>query len=190
MLKRMNRPIIDTVEWAKWVRESIPGVRLRSTFIVGFPGETDEEFQHLKDTIQAVEWDRLGVFEYSDVDSAASTDLPDKVPAKVKTQRRREIMEIQQGISYRKNQALIGQTLPVIVDEIRASGLIVGRSQWDSPEIDNQVLIQAGTVNVLPGDLIAVKIGQVTPYDLKGQVLSLWPNDLSCTALNANETAF
>jgi ribosomal protein S12 methylthiotransferase len=99
-------------------------------------------------------------------------------------------MEIQQGISYRKNQALIGQTLPVIVDEIRASGLIVGRSQWDSPEIDNQVLIQAGSVNVLPGDLIAVKIGQVTPYDLKGQVLSLWPNDLSCTALNANETAF
>jgi ribosomal protein S12 methylthiotransferase len=182
-LKRMNRPIIDTVAWAKWVRESIPNVKLRTTFIVGFPGETEEEFQHLKETVAQVEWDRLGVFEYSDVDTAASTDLPDKVPADVKKRRRHEIMELQQQISYRKNQRMVGQTIPVIIDEIRASGLIVGRSQWDSPEIDNQVLIKATAQHVLPGDIVAVKIGQVTPYDLKGEVLSLWPEHLPLTAI-------
>ncbi len=180
-LKRMNRPIIDTVEWANWVRSSIPDVKLRTTFIVGFPGETEEEFQHLKATVAQVEWDRLGVFEYSDVDTAASTDLPDKVPSEVKKRRRHEIMELQQQISYRKNQRMVGQTIPVIIDEIRASGLIVGRSQWDSPEIDNQVLIKASSQHVLPGDIVAVKIGQVTPYDLKGEVRSLWPEDLSLT---------
>ena len=180
-LKRMNRPIIDTVEWANWVRSSIPDVKLRTTFIVGFPGETEEEFQHLKATVAQVEWDRLGVFEYSDVDTAASTDLPDKVPSEVKKRRRHEIMELQQQISYRKNQRMVGQTIPVIIDEIRASGLIVGRSQWESPEIDNQVLIKASSQHVLPGDIVAVKIGQVTPYDLKGEVRSLWPEDLSLT---------
>ncbi|MFN9690920.1 MAG: 30S ribosomal protein S12 methylthiotransferase RimO [Vampirovibrionales bacterium] len=183
MLKRMNRPIIDTVEWAKWVRASIPGVKLRTTFIVGFPGETEEEFQHLKETVSQVEWDRLGVFEYSDVDTAASTDLPDKVPADVKKRRRHEIMEIQQKISYRKNQAMLGQVIPVVIDEIRASGLIVGRSQWDSPEIDNQVLIKQSSQNIIPGDLVAVKIGQVTPYDLKGEIVSLWDDALSPTLL-------
>ena len=184
MLKRMNRPIIDTVEWAKWVRASIPGVKLRTTFIVGFPGETEEEFQHLKETVSQVEWDRLGVFEYSDVDTAASTELADKVPADVKKRRRHDIMEIQQKISYRKNQAMVGQTIPVVIDEIRASGLIVGRSQWDSPEIDNQVLIKNSSHNIIPGDLVAVKIGQVTPYDLKGEVLSLWDDALSPTLLS------
>ena len=184
MLKRMSRPIIDTVEWAKWVRASIPGVKLRTTFIVGFPGETEEEFQHLKETVSQVEWDRLGVFEYSDVDTAASTDLPDKVPADIKKRRRHEIMEIQQKISYRKNQAMLGQIIPVVIDEIRASGLIVGRSQWDSPEIDNQVLIKQSSQNIIPGDLVAVKIGQVTPYDLKGEIVSLWDDALSPTLLN------
>jgi ribosomal protein S12 methylthiotransferase len=184
MLKRMSRPIIDTVEWAKWVRASIPGVKLRTTFIVGFPGETEEEFQHLKETVSQVEWDRLGVFEYSDVDTAASTDLPDKVPADVKKRRRHEIMEIQQKISYRKNQAMLGQIIPVVIDEIRASGLIVGRSQWDSPEIDNQVLIKQSSQNIIPGDLVAVKIGQVTPYDLKGEIVSLWDDAMSPTLLN------
>jgi ribosomal protein S12 methylthiotransferase len=184
MLKRMSRPIIDTVEWAQWVRESIPGVKLRTTFIVGFPGETEEEFQHLKETVRQVEWDRLGVFEYSDVDTAASTDLPHKVPADVKKRRRHEIMELQQTISYRKNQAMLGQTIPVVIDEIRASGLIVGRSQWDSPEIDNQVLIKQSSENIIPGDLVTVKIGQVTPYDLKGEIVSVWEDSLSPTLLS------
>jgi ribosomal protein S12 methylthiotransferase len=184
MLKRMNRPVIDTVEWAKWVRSSIPGVKLRTTFIVGFPGETEEEFQHLKETVSQVEWDRLGVFEYSDVDTAASTDLPNKVPADVKKRRRHEIMELQQTISYRKNQAMLGQTIPVVIDEIRASGLIVGRSQWDSPEIDNQVLIKSSGQTIIPGDLVAVKIGQVTPYDLKGEIVSVWEDTLSPTLLS------
>jgi ribosomal protein S12 methylthiotransferase len=185
-LKRMNRPMLDAVAWAKHVRETVPGIKLRTTFIVGYPGETEEEFQHLKATIQAVEWDRLGVFEYSDVDTAASTALGDKVPDDIKKQRRHELMALQQEISYRKNMALLGQVIPVIIDEIRPSGLMVGRSQWDAPEIDNQVLINPNAQQAfapLPGDIIAVKLGQVTPYDVKGEALAPWPDDVPYTAI-------
>jgi ribosomal protein S12 methylthiotransferase len=185
-LKRMNRPIIDTVEWVKHVRETIPGVKLRTTFIVGYPGETEEEYQHMKETIRAVEWDRLGVFEYSDVDTATSTNLGDKVPDAVKKKRRHELMALQQEISYRHNMAMVGKIIPVIIDEIRPSGLMVGRSQWDSPEIDNQVLINpttSGSLMPIPGDVVAVKLGQVTPYDVKGELVAHWPEHLSYTTV-------
>jgi len=198
MLKRMNRPVIETQQFIQKVRKEIPGVKLRTTFIVGFPGETEEEYQHLKTTIEQGEWDRLGVFEYSDVDTAASVDLPDKIDAKTKKRRRAELMELQQKISYRKNMAMTGTTIPVIIDEIRPSGLMVGRSQWDSPEIDNQVLVNpvggataphAQISPPLPGDIVAVKIGQVTPYDLKGEVVAHWPENLSYTAIHYKETS-
>jgi ribosomal protein S12 methylthiotransferase len=169
ILKRMGRPIKDTVEFVDWIRSEVPDIRLRTSFITGFPGETEEHFQHMLDTVQRVEWDRLGVFEYSDVDTAASTNLDAKVPKKVMKARRKAIMELQQGISYRKNQALIGQTLPVIIDEQRPSGLLVGRTQWDAPEIDNAVLVKA-TRTVVPGEIVPVLIQQATPYDLKGCV--------------------
>ena len=171
MLKRMGRPHLDTEKWADWVRETVPGIRLRTTFITGFPGETEEHYQHLKQTIQRVEWDRLGVFEYSDVDDAASQRLDGKVDKAVMAARRNELMAIQQQISYRKNQQLIGQTLDVLVDEIRPSGLVVGRTQWDAPEVDNQVLVQRNTDGVIPGELVTVFVEQVTPYDLKGRIV-------------------
>lgn len=171
MLKAMNRPVTDVVAFAQWVRERVPGIRLRTSFIVGFPGETEEHFQHMKDTIAAVEFDRLGVFEYSDVEGAASQELSEKVPKKVMKERRNALMALQQQISYRKNQALIGQTLPVLIDEIRPSGLMVGRTQWDAPEIDNLVLVDAPTQRaVYPGEIVPVTVQRVTPYDLKGQV--------------------
>jgi ribosomal protein S12 methylthiotransferase len=191
-LKRMNRPVIDTVEWAKHVRETIPGVKLRTTFIVGYPGETEEEYQHMKATIRAVEWDRLGVFEYSDVDTATSTNLSDKVPDEVKKRRRHELMALQQEISYRHNMAMVGKIIPAIIDEIRPSGLMVARSQWDSPEIDNQVLInptKSGALMPIPGDIVAVKLGQVTPYDVKGELVSAWPEGVPYTALEVEASA-
>jgi ribosomal protein S12 methylthiotransferase len=175
VLKAMGRPVTDVLEFVAWVRASIPGVKLRTTFIVGYPGETEEQFLHLYDTIEKAGFDRLGVFEYSDVDSAASTALGDKVSKADKARRRKAIMTLQQSIAYRSNQALLGQTVPVLIDEIRPSGLLVGRTQWDSPEIDNQVLVSPSELSgqVLPGDLVAVKVAQVTPYDLKGHIVDL-----------------
>jgi ribosomal protein S12 methylthiotransferase len=182
VLKRMNRPVQDITELVSWVREIIPNVKLRTSFIVGYPGETEAEYQHLKQTIETVKWDRLGVFEYSDVDTATSTALGDKVPKAVMTARRKELMAIQQKISYQHNQALMGKVIPVIVDEIRSSGLMMGRSQWDSPEIDNQVLISASSqFAALPGDLLAVKLGMATPYDIKGEVVGYWQDEIAPT---------
>jgi ribosomal protein S12 methylthiotransferase len=173
MLKAMNRPDFNGIEaWAEWVRATVPNIKLRTTFIVGFPGETDEHFEHLKQTIERVKFDRLGVFEYSDVDGAASNALGEKVPKAVAKQRRNQLMALQQTISYQLNQQLVGQTLPVIIDELRPSGLAVGRTQWDAPEVDNQVLISptAGQAPPMPGEIVDVKVTGVTPYDVKGVV--------------------
>jgi ribosomal protein S12 methylthiotransferase len=173
MLKAMNRPDFNGIEaWADWVRATVPNIKLRTTFIVGFPGETDEHFEHLKQTIERVKFDRLGVFEYSDVDGAASNALGEKVPKAVAKQRRNQLMALQQTISYQLNQQLVGQTLPVIIDELRPSGLAVGRTQWDAPEVDNQVLISptAGQAPPMPGEIVDVKVTGVTPYDVKGVV--------------------
>jgi ribosomal protein S12 methylthiotransferase len=182
VLKRMNRPVQDIAELVAWVRETVPDIKLRTSFIVGYPGETEEEYQHLKATIEAVRWDRLGVFEYSDVDTASSTALGDKVPKHIITARRKELMALQQKISYQHNQALLGKVIPVMIDEIRSSGLMMGRSQWDSPEIDNQVLVQPSQeLAALPGDLLAVKLGMATPYDIKGEVVGYWDDALAPT---------
>jgi ribosomal protein S12 methylthiotransferase len=173
MLKAMNRPDFNGIEaWAEWVRAAVPNIKLRTTFIVGFPGETDEHFEHLKQTIERVKFDRLGVFEYSDVDGAASNALGEKVPKAVAKQRRNQLMALQQTISYQLNQQLVGQTLPVIIDELRPSGLAVGRTQWDAPEVDNQVLISptAGQAPPMPGEIVPVTVTGVTPYDVKGVV--------------------
>jgi ribosomal protein S12 methylthiotransferase len=168
ILKRMRRPQADVVAFAQRVRSKIRNVKLRTSFIVGFPGETEEHYQHLKQTIQSVEWDRMGVFEYSDVDTAHSQTLDGKVPKAVIKARRNELMAIQQPISYAKNQALVGQTLPVLIDSINPYGTAIGRTQWDAPEVDNTVLVKG---HMTPGELVQVSITSATPYDLKGQVL-------------------
>lgn len=165
ILKRMRRPVTDLVEFAERVRSRVKDVKLRTAFIVGFPGETEEHYEHLKATIQQVEWDRLGVFEYSDVDTAHSKGLDGKVKKSVIKQRRGELMAIQQQIAYRKNQAMVGQTVDVLVDMANAYGTLIGRTQWDAPEIDNSVQFKG---QALPGEIVPVTITQCTPYDLKG----------------------
>ncbi|HEY9746351.1 MAG TPA: 30S ribosomal protein S12 methylthiotransferase RimO [Oculatellaceae cyanobacterium] len=167
ILKRMRRPQTDVVEFAERARAKIKNVKLRTSFIVGFPGETEEHFEHLKETIQQVKWDRLGVFEYSDVDTAHSKTLDGKVKKSVIKQRRNELMAIQQQIAYAHNQALIGQTVDVLVDMVNQYGTAIGRTQWDAPEIDNTVQVKG---QVLPGEIVPVQITHVTPYDLKGVV--------------------
>jgi ribosomal protein S12 methylthiotransferase len=169
ILKRMRRPQTDLVEFAERARAKIKDVKLRTAFIVGFPGETEEHFEHLKATIQQVRFDRLGVFEYSDVDTAHSKTLDGKVKKSVIKQRRNELMAIQQQIAFEQNNAMIGQTVDVLIDMVNAYGTLIGRTQWDAPEIDNTVQVKGQAV---PGEIVQVKITHVTPYDLKGILVS------------------
>lgn len=168
ILKRMRRPVMDIEEFAARARAKIKDVRLRTAFITGFPGETEEHFGHMKQTIRNVRFDRLGVFEYSDVDTSHSATLDGKVAKRVIKERRNELMAIQQGISYEKNLALVGQTLPVLIETMEKFGSLTGRTQWDAPEIDNTVMIKGDAV---PGEIVSVKITSATPYDLKGTVV-------------------
>jgi ribosomal protein S12 methylthiotransferase len=169
ILKRMRRPVTDLVEFAERARAKIKNVKLRTSFIVGFPGETEEHFEHLRSVIEQVRWDRLGVFEYSDVDTAHSQTLDGKVKKSIIKQRRNELMALQQKIAFEHNQAMIGQTVGVLVDMINPYGVLVGRTQWDAPEIDNTVQVKG---QGLPGEIVPVQITHVTPYDLKGIVVS------------------
>lgn len=168
ILKRMRRPVTDLVAFAERTRARVKGIKLRTAFIAGFPGETDEHFQHLKETIQQVEWDRLGVFEYSDVDTAHSKTLDGKVKKSVITARRNELMAIQQQIAYRKNLEMVGQTVDVLIDMQNRYGTLIGRTQWDAPEIDQSVQVKGQGI---PGEIVRVKITSATPYDLKGEVV-------------------
>jgi ribosomal protein S12 methylthiotransferase len=168
ILKRMRRPQTNLVEFADRVRSKIKDVKLRTSFIVGFPGETETHYQHLKETIQQVEWDRLGVFEYSDVDTAHSQTLDGKVPKKIIKERRNELMALQQPIAYAKNMAMVGDVLPVLIETQERFGALTGRTQWDAPEIDNTVQVKG---NAIPGEIVPVRITGATPYDLKGTVV-------------------
>lgn len=166
VLRRMRRPVMDHVAFARRVRERVPEIRLRTGLIVGFPGETEEHFQYLLDTCREVAFDRLGVFEYSDVEGAYSRTMDGKVPPKVIRERRRAVMVQQQQISLAKNRELLGQTVPVLVDTADPDhNTFEGRTPWDAPEIDNRVL---GKGPVVPGEIVDFEVQDVTPYDLKG----------------------
>ncbi len=166
ILKRMRRPVMDHAEFAANIRSKVKNVKLRTAFIAGFPGETDEHFDHMYNTIKEVRWDRLGVFEYSDVDTAHSKTLDGKVPQHVISQRRDEIMRLQQDIAFEQNKAMVGQTVDVLVDQVNAYGQITGRTQWDAPEVDNTILVKG---HALPGELIQAQVTAAGPYDLKAE---------------------
>lgn len=168
ILKAMKRPgkIDRTLERIKQWRQICPELTLRSTFIVGFPGETEEDFQLLLDFLEQAQLDRVGCFKFSPVDGAVATDLPDQIPDEVKEQRYHRFMQVQQRISAQRLQAKIGKQLLVIIDEIDEQG-IIARSMADAPEIDGVVYVDnlsQQTVNV--GDIIKVNITQADEYDL------------------------
>jgi len=166
VLKAMKRPAATekTLDRIQSWRELCPDITLRSTFIVGFPGETDSDFEELLGFLQSAQLDRVGCFQYSSVDGAAANDLANPVPEEIKQERWERFMETQQQISAQKLQAKFGQTLEVLVDESNAEQ-IVARSAADAPEIDGNVFIQADA-SIEAGDFIQVKIEDADEYDL------------------------
>ncbi|MCB0595081.1 MAG: 30S ribosomal protein S12 methylthiotransferase RimO [Lewinellaceae bacterium] len=172
VLERMRRQITrkETTELVRLARQKIPNLNLRTTMLVGFPGETEEEFQDLCDFVEEMEFDRLGVFQYSHEEDTIAHGLKDDVPAEVKEERAARIMEIQQEISFRKNQEKIGKTFKVLFDR-KEGEFFIGRTEGDSPEVDNEVLVPAADNYVRVGDFAQVKITDALDYDLFGKVL-------------------
>lgn len=167
-LYRMKRP--SNIEWVhrtlEKMRAAMPDLAIRSTFIVGYPGETDEEFETLVKFIEEIKFDRIGAFTFSFEPGTTSAPLGDPIPAEVKDARRERLMEVQQRISLEKNQAQVGRTLKVLV-EGNGDGLSVGRSYRDAPEVDGLVVID-GDVPV--GEMVPVRISGALAYDLSGTV--------------------
>jgi ribosomal protein S12 methylthiotransferase len=168
VLRRMRRPAdVDQVRRTlDALRTAMPDVAMRTTFIVGFPGETDAEFQSLLDFVQAQRFDRVGVFTYSHEAGTAASALADDVPAEVKDARYDALMTAQQAISLAKNEAFVGRRLPVLLEGV-GDGLTVGRSYRDAPEIDGLVLIQE---TVPAHRIVEVEITEALPYDLVGRI--------------------
>ena len=170
VLKAMKRPgkIDRTLERIKQWREICPDLTLRSTFIVGFPGETEEDFQMLLDFLKEAQLDRVGCFKFSPVEGAPATEMADQVPEDVKEERFHRFMQLQQEISAERLKQKIGQTLDVIVDEIDDEG-IIGRTKADAPEVDGLVYIEnLSGAPVKVGEFIKVTITHSDEYDLLG----------------------
>jgi ribosomal protein S12 methylthiotransferase len=148
----------------KKLRDTIPDIRLRTTLIVGYPGETEFEFQELYDFVKEIRFDRLGVFTYSEEEGTIAADLKDNVLAEVKNERKARIMDLQAGISAEKNMAMVGKTYKVLVDK-KGNTVSVGRTEFDSPEIDNIVHIKSP---VEKGEFIDVKIESSNEFELIG----------------------
>ncbi|HEY9678076.1 MAG TPA: 30S ribosomal protein S12 methylthiotransferase RimO [Drouetiella sp.] len=188
VLKSMARPLHPEKTVEK-IRQSIPGVRIRSTFIVGFPGETDEHFEHLANFIETQKFDRLGVFGYSRQMEVPSGHMENQIPEKVKKQRRKRIMQIQHAIALQHNEEMVGQEIDVLIESYDdRKNLYCGRSQWDAPSIDNQVYVKDPHGDVVTmGEIARVKIDSCGPYDLYGTALEceLEAPDLVLTAAAA-----
>ncbi len=170
ILKLMKRPAAAEnalLRIKKW-REICPEITLRSTFIVGFPGETDEDFEQLLEFISEAQLDRVGCFQYSPVAGARANDLPDHVPAEVMAEREQAFMQLQAGISRDRLRAKVGSVQEVLVDAVE-DGIAVARSHADAPEIDGLVYIQDGE-NLKPGDLLKTSIIEADEYDLYGLI--------------------
>jgi ribosomal protein S12 methylthiotransferase len=171
MLKAMRRQItrIEMEELLQQIRETIPGICLRTTLIAGFPGETLDDVEEMKGFLQRQRLDRVGIFTYSHEENTSAYDLTDNVPADEKQRRAEDIMEVQQEISLEKNQEKIGHTFKVLVDK-REAGRYLGRTEFDSVEVDNEVIIQSSK-KLQTGTFYNVKITKAFDYDLEGEVV-------------------
>jgi len=172
VLRRMARPAASAKtldEIAAW-RDVCPDLTLRSTFIVGYPGETEAEFQTLLDWMDEAQLDRVGCFQYENVEGARSNALPDHVPAEVKQERWDRFMEKAQAISEAKLAAKVGQTLQVIVDEVDNEAATC-RTKADAPEIDGNLFIDEGFEALKPGDIVTVEVDEAGEYDLWGRLV-------------------
>ena len=152
-------------------REAVPEMAIRTTLIVGYPGETEEDFQALKEFVKAMRFDRLGCFTYSHEENTTAYELADDVPEDVKLQRANEIMELQSQISWELNQEKVGKTFRCLIDR-KEGNYFVGRTEYDSPDVDNEVLIDAKKHYVKIGDFTDVKIIEAADYDLYGEPIT------------------
>jgi ribosomal protein S12 methylthiotransferase len=171
MLKAMRRQITraEMNELIGEIRSRIPGICLRTTLIAGFPGETDEDTEDMKLFLQQHRFDRVGVFTYSHEESTSAYTLPDNIPQQEKERRAQEVMEVQQEISYEKNQEKTGKVFKVLVDK-KEAGRYLGRTEFDSVEVDNEVIIQSSR-KLTPGEFVNVSITRAYDYDLEGEVV-------------------
>lgn len=171
MLRLMRRGITrqKTEELLQGIREKIPGITLRTTLIAGHPGETHAEFEEMMDFVEKSRFDRLGVFAYSHEEGTHAFSMQDEVPQKVKQNRTQAVMELQERISLEKNQQKIGKIMKVMIDR-KEGDYFIGRTEGDSPEVDNEVLIPAHDHYLRVGDFTSVKITDAEAFDLFGAV--------------------
>ena len=170
VLKSMRRGTTQekTTKLLKEFRALVPEMTIRTTLIVGYPGETEEDFQVLKSWVEAMRFERLGCFTYSHEENTHAFSLVDDVPEEVKQERANEIMELQSQISWELNQKKIGQTFRCIIDR-KEGNYFIGRTEFDSPDVDNEVLIDATKHYVKQGDYVAIKITEAADFDLYGE---------------------
>ncbi|MEY2902028.1 MAG: ribosomal protein methylthiotransferase RimO [Bacteroidota bacterium] len=171
MLKAMKRNITreEMTDLIRTIREKVPGICLRTTLIAGFPGETEEDIEELKAFLQEHRFDRVGIFNYSHEENTSAYDLVDDVSDETKQLRAQEVMEVQQEISYEKNQEKIGQVFKVLIDK-KEAGRYLGRTEFDSVEVDNEVVVHSAKKLTI-GEFVQVKITKAYDYDLEGEVV-------------------
>jgi len=166
VLKAMRRPAAteNNLKRIESWRSIVPDLTIRSTFIVGFPGESDKDFEELLSFLESAQLDRVGCFKYSPVDGAKANELADHIPEEIKEERWHRFMEVQQNISSARLASKVGKTMPVIVDEVNADN-IVARSMADAPEVDGLVMVETEE-EIVPGELIEVEVTAANEYDL------------------------
>ncbi len=172
MLKSMRRGITKqkTIDVVNQIRDKVPGIAMRTTLITGYPGETEQDFEEMQQWVADTKFDRLGCFTYSHEEKTHAHNLVDDVPEEVKQERADAIMEIQQGISFDKNQEKIGNTYKVLIDK-KDGGYFVGRTEFDSPEVDNEVLINSAIDYATLGSFVQVEIDSAEDFDLYGHIV-------------------
>jgi ribosomal protein S12 methylthiotransferase len=165
-LARMRRPHRDTDDLVSWMRDRVPGLILRTTFIVGFPGETEAEFDYLLDSVRRLRFDRVGVFTYSNEDGTAAFGMPEQVPEAEKRRRRARLMAAARDVTLVSNQRMVGQELDVLIEgrPEPGSAWYAGRSYRDAPEVDGLVLIKAPEQQ--RGEIVRVRVERALAYDL------------------------
>jgi ribosomal protein S12 methylthiotransferase len=174
MLSSMRRGISrqKTIDLVDSIRDKVPDIALRTTLICGYPGESEKDFEEMKDWVTETRFDRLGCFTYSHEEKTHAHLLVDDVPEEVKKERVETIMGIQQEISFDINQDKVGRTFKVLIDK-KEGNYLTGRTEYDSPEVDNEVLIDTRISYATPGSFAQVKIDRAEDFDLYGQIVKI-----------------
>jgi ribosomal protein S12 methylthiotransferase len=173
VLERMRRPErrATILERVRWLREAIPGVVLRTTVIVGFPGETEEDFEALLDLLEEVRFDRVGAFEYSVEEGTPAATMPDQVPPEVRRERMERLLDVQRAITFEKNEAWVGREVEALVDEgPDEDGVAIGRTAGQAYDVDGVVHLHGGA-GLEPGRFVRARITDAEEYDLIGEVI-------------------